>query len=298
MAKHFNKYFGIIAKNLDKRVPKSKKKFSDYLKNQNLTSFLLSPVTPYNYNQSVFYYWAVSYKSKKSPHIPSYKKGDKSECSDYRPISLLSNISKIIEKAMYTRLYNFLEKYNCLYKKQFGFRNSHSTNHALISITEKIRESLDNNEYSCGVFLDFQKAFDTVNHNILLKKLHHYGIRGITNDWFKRYLNNRTQQTKVNDSISEKVEITYGVPQGSILGPLLFLVYINDLHDAVTHSLIHHFADDTNILYCNKSLKKINKYINHDLSQIVQWLRANRISLNANKTELIIFRPKNKIIYH
>ena len=195
---------------------------------------------------------------------------------------------------MYTRIYNFLEKYNCLYKKQFGFRNSQSTNHALISITEKIRESLDNNECSCRVFLVFQKEFDTANHNVLLKKLHHYRIRGITNDWFKSYLNSRTQQTKVNDSISEKIEITYGVPQSSILGPLLFLVYINDLHDAVTHSLIHHFADDTNILYCTKSIKKINKYINHDLSQIVQWLRANRISLNANKTELIIFRPKNK----
>ena len=144
--------------------------------------------------------------------------------------------------------------------------------------------------------LDFQKAFNTVNHNILLKKLHHYGIRGITNDWFKSYLNNRNQQTKVNDSISEKTEVTYGVPQGSILGPMLFLVYINDLHYAVTHSLIHHFADDTKILYCNKSLKKIKKYINHDLSQIVQWLRANRISLNANKTKLTIFRPKNKSI--
>ena len=126
-------------------------------------------------------------------------------------------------------------------------------------MTEKIRESHDDNEYSCGVFVDFQKAFNTVNHNILLKKLHYYGIRGITNDWFKSYLNNRTQQTKVNDSISEKVEITYGVLQGSTLGPLLFLVYINDLHDAVIHSIIHHFADDANILYCNKSLKKINK---------------------------------------
>ena len=194
----------------------------------------------------------------REPHIiPSYKKGGKSECSNYRPNSLLPNISKIIEKAMYTRTYNFLEKYNCLYKKQFGFRNSHSTNHALISTTEKNQRSLDNNEYSCGKFLDFQKAFDTVNHNILLKKLHHYGIRGITNDWFKSYLNNRTQQTKVNDSISEKIEVTYGVPQDSILGTLLFLVYINDLHDVVTHSLIHHFAEDTNILYCNKSLKKI-----------------------------------------
>ena len=146
-------------------------------------------------------------KGKEALIIPSYKKGHKTECSNYRPISLLPNISKIIEKAMYTRLCNFLEKYNCLYKKQFGFRNSHSTNHALISITEKVRETLDNNEYFCGVFLDFQKAFDTVNHNILLKKLYHYGISGITNDWFKSYLNNRTQQTKVNDSISEKIEI-------------------------------------------------------------------------------------------
>ena len=130
----------------------------------------------------------------------------------------------------------------------------------------------------------------------MLKKLYHYGDRGITNDWFRSYLTNRTHQTKVNGTVSKKTEITYGVPQGSILGPLFFLVYVNDLHEAVTHSLIHHFADDTNILYCNKSLKKINKYINHDLSQIVQWLRANRISLNTNKTELTIFRPKNKSI--
>ena len=118
---------------------------------------------------------------------------------------------------------------------------------------------LDNNEYSCGVFLDFQEAFDTVNHEILLRKLHHCRIRGLTNEWFKSYLNDRTQKTKVNGSISEKIEITYGVPQGSILGPLLFLVYINDLHEAVTHSLVHHFADDKDMLYCSKSLKKINK---------------------------------------
>ena len=138
---------------------------------------------------------------RKEAHIsPSYTKRDKLECSNYRPISPLPNISKIIEKAMYTRLYKFLEKY----KKQFGFRNSHSTSHPLVSTTEKIKKSLDNNEYSCGVFLDFQKAFDTVNHELLLKKLHHYGIRGITNEWFKSYLNNRTQKTKVNGSISEK----------------------------------------------------------------------------------------------
>ena len=173
-------------------------------------------------------------KGKEAHIIPSYKKGDKLECSNYRPISLLPNISKIIEKAMYTRLYKFLEKYSPLYKKQFGFRNSHSTNYALISITEKIKKSLDNNEYSCGVFLDFQKAFDTVNHEVLLKKLHHYEIRGIIIEWFKSYLNDRTQKTKVNGSASEKIGITYGVPQGSVLGPLLFLVYINNLHEANT----------------------------------------------------------------
>ena len=199
-------------------------------------------------------------KEKEAHIIPSYKKGDKLECSHYRPISLLPNISKIIEKkSIYIRLYKLLEKYSSRYKKQFGFRNSHSTNHTLISITEKIKKSLDNNEYSCGVFLDFQKAFGIINHEILLKKLHHYGIRRITNEWFKSYLNDRTQKTKVNGSISEKIETTNGVPHGSILGPLLFLVYINDLHEAVTHSLVHHFADDTDMLYCSKSFKKINK---------------------------------------
>ena len=119
---------------------------------------------------------------------------------------------------------------------------------------------------------------------------------GIINEWFKSYLNNRTQKTKVNGSISEKIGISYEDPQESILGPLFFLVYINNQHEAVTHSLIHHFANDTNILYCSKSIKKFNKNINHDLSQIVQWLRASGISLNANKTELIILRPKNKSI--
>ena len=178
-----------------------------------------------------------------------YKKGDKLDTSNYRPISLLSNIGKTIEKTMYSRLYKFLDKYNCLYKKQFGFQNSYSTNHALARITKEIRKALDNDELTCGIFLDFQKAFDTVNHEILIAKHNHYGIRGIALDW----------NSSIEGELSTETTITYGVPQGSVLGPLLFLTYINDLNEAILHSLIQHFTDDTNILICNKSLKKINR---------------------------------------
>ena len=124
--------------------------------------------------------------------IPVFKnKGSNLQCNNYRPISLLSNINKVFEKLMYTRLlYNFLDIFIYSY---FGFREKHSTNHALISITEKIREALDNNNFACGIFIDLQKAFDTVDHNILLQKLNHYGIRGVANDWFNSYLSNRSR---------------------------------------------------------------------------------------------------------
>ena len=124
--------------------------------------------------------------------------------------------------------------------------------------------------------------------------INHHKTRGITFDWFQSYLKNRKQQTSTNNTLSNETMISYGVPQGSVIGPLLFLIYINDLNEAISHSLIHNFADDTNILFSNKSLKKINKNINHDLAQIVQWLRANRVSLNSNKTEIIFFRTKKK----
>ena len=228
--------------------------------------------------------------------IPTYKKGNKTECNNYRPISLISNLSKILEKIMYTRLYSFLEQKNALYEHQFGFRNNHSTMHALMEITESIRKSCDSGIYSCGVFLDLKKAFDTVNHKILISKLEYYGIRGKEKNWFSSFIENRQQFTSIDGYESAHNTISHGVPQGSVLGPLLFIIFINDLHLAVQHSKVRHFADDTNLLYSNKSLKKINKCINHDLALINNWLRANKICLNTSKTEIIIFRPKNKTI--
>ena len=233
----------------------------------------------------------------KTPNvILVHKKGSQLESNNYHPISLISNISKIIEKLVHKRLNSFLEANSIFYEQQFGFRNNHSTNHALIQITEKIHQALDKNDYACGTFIDLQKAFDTVNHEMLLKKLEHYSIRGIPNNWFRSFLTERYQFTTVSNQSSAKSKISHGVPQGSVLGPLLFLVYINDLNKAIIHNQVHHFADDTNFLITRKSLKKINIYVNHDLRLLCHWLRANKISLNASKTEIIIFKRKNKQI--
>ena len=160
---------------------------------------------------------------------------------------------------MYERLYNFLELHHCIYDNQFGFRGKHSTSHALISITEDIRNALDNKNILCGVFIDLSKAFDTVDHTILLSKLYHYGIHGIANDWFKSYLTNRQQFVSINGNNSNQLDMAYGVPQGSVLGPLLFLIYINDLHKAIKYSTVRHYADDTNLLIKNCSPKQLQK---------------------------------------
>ena len=178
---------------------------------------------------------------------------------------------------------------------QFSFRKNHSTNHAIIEITESIRKALDNKEIACGVFVDLQKAFDTVNHEILVAKLDYYGIRGTANNWFSSYLQNRSQYVSILGFDSDIKPVNHGVPQGSVLGPLLFLVYINDLH-TVIKSKIFHFADDTNLLNTNNSPLKLQKHINADLKILYNWLLANKISLNCDKTEIIFFhKPGGKL---
>ena len=220
--------------------------------------------------------------------IPIFKnKGSNLEVNNYRPISLLSNIDKIFEKLVHKRVTSFLLKHNLFFNKQFGFRKCHSTNQALISLTETIRNSLDNGQFSCGVFIDLQKAFDTVDHNILLRKLELYGIRGTCNKWFRTYLKDRTQYVNINDTKSDFKRVLHGVPQGSVLGPLLFIIYINDLPNALIFSDPSLFADDTCLLYSNSSLKLIEKRLNIDLKRLFKWLCANKISLNVSKTEVL-----------
>ena len=194
---------------------------------------------------------------------------------------------------MHSRVYEHLEDNNLIYENQYGFRKKHSTNHAITYMIEKIKRKLDEKQLVAGVFIDLEKAFDTVNHNILLSKLSHYGISGPALAWFTSYLNNRHQRVSIDGNMSDYRRITRGVPQVSILGPLLFLIYLNDLHNAIKNSTTIHFADDTELTCWERNANKLRRKLNEDLQRLFEWLCANRLSLNATKTEFIIFKPNN-----
>ena len=332
VAETFNEYFTTIAEKLQNKIKHVPKHFSSFLQNSNPHNFFIMPTNvtqvinrindlnsskslgPYSTPTDIFHLIKlnvaeplteiINLSFEEGVYIDQLKiakvvaifkeKGCNMDCTNYRPISLLSNINKIIEKLMHERIYSFLEKHKCIYELQFGFRSKHSTGHALTDLTEAIRKAMDESSFAVGVFIDLQKAFDTVDHEVLLSKLNHYGIRGIANNWFRSYLTNRQQYVTVNGKDSNLRIMKFGVPQGSVLGPLLFLIYINDLYLCVKHSTARHFADDTCLLIKNKSLKKIKKLINQDLKSLNAWLKANKISLNASKTEILIFRHHNK----
>ena len=234
-------------------------------------------------------------KFKHAKVMPLFKnKGNVKNIQNYRPISLLSNFSKILEKIVYNRLYSFFTTFNLFSNHQFGFRHGHSTSHVVTLLTQKITAAFEKKQSTLGMFLDLTKAFDTIDHGILLKKLEHYGIRGNVLQWFQNYLTERTQQTECQGVISTNINIlTSSVPQGSVLAPLLFNIYVNDFPQCLHHSSCLSFADDTTVLISGKNIKNLYEKSTIELKSIDKWLIANKLFLNSDKTKHIVFRTPN-----
>ena len=231
---------------------------------------------------------------KKAKVIPIYKNKDKSTFCNYRPISLLPAFSKIIERLAYNRLYKYIQMNKILDPSQYGFQSKISTNHAIIELQNRIIDNLGKNRHCIGIFIDLSKAFDTLDHEIMLNKLKIYGIRGIAQTWFSSYLQNRLQFTNYLSCSSTTETVSCGVPQGSILGPLLFLLYINDLSSTCKECKPILFADDTTLVYQHVDLKSLQQKINNELKLISDWFACNKLSLNVDKTQYILFeKSKN-----
>jgi hypothetical protein len=207
--------------------------------------------------------------------LPLFKSGD-NMLSNYRPISVLPIFSKIFEKVVYNRLITYFNKL------------------ALHHLFDNITKAIDQKEYTIGVFIDLSKAFDTVNHEILINKLKHYAIRRLALDWIKSYFGNRQQYVEYNGAYSSYNSIKCGVPQGSILGSLLFLIYINDLCNASNIVKLILFADDTNIFFSHNNLPLLMNIINFEMNKLCEWFRANKLSINTKKSNYMIFRPRQE----
>ena len=332
IANQFNSFFTGIGPSLANKIPSSTIPPTHYLKNHISNSIFLAPVTPeeildltkllkdgksagpddidpgiaklslpiiakplaHIFNLSITS-GIVPTQLKQAKVIPIHKSNDPSQFTNYRPISVLPAFSKLLEKIMYNRVISFINKHSILTNSQYGFRTKHTTHMALIDLLTKINDALIKKHHTIGIFLDLSKAFDTINHNILISKLEHYGIRGNALQWFRHYLTDRQQFVYVHSTKSSLQQLTCGVPQGSILGPLLFLLYINDITHVSTILSYIIFADDTNLLLSHPDFHELQNTTNTELAKLSNWFKANKLSLNIKKTNFMTFsRVKHK----
>ena len=331
IANEFNKYFVSLASNMNKTIEVNKEdkilNFNSYLPAPNPNKITLQDCTTEEISQIItelengkssdipvkiikksnkvispilarhFNYLMQTGKFPNELKIgkitPVYKKDDAELLKNYRPISTLPIFGKIFEKIIYTRLYDFCVSQNILHEKQFGFRKNHSTSHAINYSINHIHEAIKNKEHVLGIFIDLSKAFDTIDHKILLSKLENYGIRENAQLILKSYLSGRKQYVNILGEKSELLDVLYGVPQGSCLGPLLFLIYINDLCRASKNSEFILFADDTNIFIKAKTEILAFTIANEILLKVSNYMLVNKLHINMDKCCYMHFKPRN-----
>ena len=227
---------------------------------------------------------------KQAKVTPIFKSGDKTDVGNYRPISVLPIVSKIIERAVHDQLYVYLSNAGLLSNAQSGFRKNHSTSTILLDVQDYILKNMDDGYVTGVIFLDLKKAFDTVNHDILIKKLKQHGVDNNELSWFQSYLNNRSQTVSVNSTLSDFESINIGIPQGSILGPLLFILFVNCLPQAVdTKCKTVMYADDTSLLCKAKNINDLKVQLESCMDSVADWFKANKLTLNVDKTKFMIF---------
>ena len=330
IAEGFNDFFSGIGPKLANEIPPSNVNFKDFMGEPSENEFIFAQITPdildlmasklkpkrsagpdnistkllkeiipiiliplchlFNLSLQTGY---IPIQLKSAKVIPIFKSGDKHDFNNYRPISLLSSLSKLLEKIVASQMLGFLNKFKYFYKHQYGFRKRHNTSHPIIHFLDKIYDSLNKNnpEYTLSVFIDLKKAFDTVDHKILIQKMDHYGFHGMSKTWFENYLTDRVQFVSINGKNSLPQKINCGVPQGSVLGPLLFLIFINDLPSS-TKFLTLLFADDTTFQMSSTNLQSLFSLANIELRKAAIWFQTNKLTLNVSKTKYMLFRTK------